>query len=384
MKYEEFYKRYLNSEIGTILEYLKESFVEFYGESNKNKVEKVFNNLVVVYLEKNFTEQELNEKLSITEKSYRTCLDELLSKKPILSEFDLIEYSLNINNSTSKKLIDFKERLLNFAYSKLLKMKKINNNSLNIILGMNKGSVSQDLETLFSDYVEYSTVGFSVNKTNHSNLVGLRIKNGKVSLHTLIHEINHQLQIEDLFHVIDNDNKEKKFRVEGITNNNKDLVNELINEYCSEDIMNIFKQKYNSSLLDLNFSSGYLKIDEVSGNIMKKTYLLLKDEIKSRLINGNAKTIRNIIDGDSKENYSLLNIFYNKIRENMTKASNNGMKFTEYISTLSEEKRKGYVEFANGIYVSIKNNFDIFKTYNINLNNQINKMIEEGKARKIK
>lgn len=383
MYYEDVYKRYLDAEMNKILECLKETFIEFYSESNRNKIEKVFNDLVIVYLAENYTDKELNEKLLSTEKSYKSCLDELLSKKPILSEFDLIEYSLNINNSKSNKLLDFKGKLLNFSYSKLLKMEKINNNSLNIILGTNKGSVSQSLETLFSNYVEYSIAGFSVNKTNHSNLIGLRIKNGKVSLHTLIHEINHALQKEDLLSVIDNDNKEKIFRVEGITNNSDDLVGELINEYCSEDIMNIFKQKCDSFLLDLKFSSGYLKIDQVSGNIMKKTYLLLKDEIKSRLINGNARTIRNIIDGDSKENYSLLNIFYNKIKENMIKANNNGMKFTEYVSTLPEEKKKGYLQFANGIYTSIKNNFNIFKTYNINLNNQVNRMIEEEKARKI-
>lgn len=385
LKYEKFYEKYLNDEIAKILEYLKQSFIEFYGKSNKNKIEKVFNDLVIVYLVKNYTEQEINKKLSDTENSYRTYLNVLLTKKPILSEFDLIEYSLNINDFKSNKSIEFKERLLNFSYSKLLKKKKINNNSLNIILGMNKGSLLQDFETLFTDYVDYYTKGFSVSETNHSSLIGLRIdKKGKVSLHTLVHEINHQLQKEDLFYVIDNDNKEKIFRVEGLTNNNIDLVNELINEYCSEEIMNIFKRKYNSSLLDWNFFSGYLKIDEVSGNTMKKTYLLLKDEIKSRLINGKARTLRNIIDGDGKENYSLLNIFYNKIKENMLKASNNGMKFNEYISTLSEEKKKGYVQFANGIYISIKNNFETFNKYNIDLNNQVNRMIEEGSARKIK
>lgn len=309
MKYEDIYKRYLNSEIDLILEHLKESFIEYYGETNRNKIENIFNDLIIVYLAKNYSEQEINEKLSVTETSYKTYLNELLSNSSTLNENYLVDYSLNINCTTSSKLIDFKKKLLDLGYSKLLKKTKCNNSSLNIILEMSKGSLSQEIETLFSNYVDYSIAGFSVAKTNHSNLIGLRInKKGKISLHTLVHEINHQLQKEVLFYVANN-NTDQKFMVEGITNNKYDLINELINEYCSKDVMDIFKKNFSSALLDLSFDSGYLRIDQLSGNVMKKTYDLLKKEISLRLINGNARTIRYIIDGKDKENYSLLNTF---------------------------------------------------------------------------
>lgn len=69
----------------------------------------------------------------------------------------------------------------------------------------------------------------------------------------------------------------------------------------------------------------------------------------------------------------------------MIDATNNGIKnFTEYIETLPETKKNGYIKFANGIYKSIQRNFDKYKEYNLNLNNQVNKMIEEGKVRKVK
>ena len=57
---------------------------------------------------------------------------------------------------------------------------------------------------------------------------------------------------------------------------------------------------------------------------MKKVYTLLRKEIKGRLINGNARTIRKLIDGENKENYQLLNVFYNKIRLNILEEYNNG------------------------------------------------------------
>ena len=41
MKYEDIYERYLNNEIDSILRNLREAFVEYYGEDNRNKIEKI-------------------------------------------------------------------------------------------------------------------------------------------------------------------------------------------------------------------------------------------------------------------------------------------------------------------------------------------------------
>ena len=385
MKYEDIYERYLNNEIDSILRNLREAFVEYYGEDNRNKIEKIFNNLVIIYFVKNYSEKQINNKINSLSNNYTEFLKQLLKNKPMLKENDIVEYLFNNKNFISNKLKDFENKLLDLSYFKLLKQKKINDSTLNIIIGMNKGSISKNLEIMISDYVSYFTAGFSIPKTNHHNLIGLRFnKRGKIRLHTLVHEINHQLQKEELFKIVDDNGKESIFLVDGITNNHDDIINELVNEYCSKEIMDIFNRNFTSNLLELSFNSGYLYIDQISGNIMKKTYNLLKKEIKLRLINGNIKTIQYIIDGDDKENYSLLNSFYNKIRSNMYKASETGIKFDEYLEKLPDEKKNGYVQFANGIYSSIKNNYNKFEEYNLNLNNQVNKMIEEGTAKKIK
>ncbi len=387
MKYEEIYIQYLNQEISLILSNLKESFIEYYGKNNKNKIESVFNNVVIVYLTKNYSQEELEDKVKKSIFNYNELIAILLKNHPKLKEKDLIEYALNDTNFTSNKLTNFKEKLLDLSYSKLLQSKKIDSSSKNILLNMNKGSLNRELEKSFTDFLNYSTEGFSYAKTNHSALIGLRVtKQGKVRLQLLVHEINHQLQKEEIFKVINNEQKEQVFLVEGITNNKEDLVNELINEYSTKDIMDIFNQNFSSSLLDLTFTSGYLQIDQISGNVMKKVYALLKQEIKRRLINGDVRTIRKIIDGENKENYQLLNIFYNKIKSNILKLKETKTikTFSEYVNVLSENEKNRYVQFSNSIYQSIENNFFKYQQYEIDLKKKISEMVEEGHAKKVK
>lgn len=387
MKYEEIYIKYLNQETDLILFNLKESFIEYYGESSKSKIESIFDSLVIVYLTKNPSQKTLGDKIEKSSFSYNELIAILLKNQSKLTEKDLIEYALNSTNFISNKLTNFKEKLIELSYSKLLQSKKINSISKNILLNMSKGCISKELEELFTEFVDDYTAGFSYAKTNHSALIAIRInKQGKIALHTLIHEINHQLQKEEIFKVINKDQTEQFFLVEGITNNHKDLVNELINEYVTKDIMDIFNQKFSSSLLDLKFTSGYLLIDQISGNVMKKVYTLLRKEIKERLINGNARTIRKLIDGENKENYQLLNIFYNKIKSNILELKENETikTFSEYVNVLSENEKNRYVQFTNSIYQSIENNFFNYKRYEEDLKKKVSEMVEEGQTRKFK
>ena len=149
MKYEEIYIKYLNQETDLILFNLKESFIEYYGESSRNKIESIFDSLVIVYLAKNPSQKELGDKIEKSSFNYNELIAILLKNQSKLTEKDLIEYALNSTNFISNKLTNFKEKLIELSYSKLLQSKKINSSSKNILLNMSKGCISKELEELF-------------------------------------------------------------------------------------------------------------------------------------------------------------------------------------------------------------------------------------------
>ena len=126
MKYEEIYIKYLNQEIDLILFNLKKSFIEYYGESTKSKIESIFDSLVIVYLTKNPSQKELGDKIEKSSFNYNELISILLKNQSKLTEKDLIEYALNSTNFISNKLTNFKEKLIELSYSKLLQSKKIN------------------------------------------------------------------------------------------------------------------------------------------------------------------------------------------------------------------------------------------------------------------
>lgn len=372
MKYEEIYSEYLHSEMAIVLEHLKECFIEYYGESNRNKIESVFKNLVIVYYAGNYSKNRIDTMLSCSEKRYKTELNRLLYKKPWskllykqprANENNLINYTLNTQASSSNNLKFYKNELIEFGYKNLLKSRKSNNNSINIILTMNKYNWKEQsvIESYVEDDVKDFTAGFSCYTITSNNLIGVKIyKKGKIRLAALAHEINHQLQIEYFHH---GNLKEKRVKMIGITNDENDLVTEVINEYCSVSIIKIFMKKYNSDLLDLTISSLYFLMDKTCHYIGREVYILLKDEIKSKLINGQARTIKRIIDSNGKENYQLLNNLYNKILLDIIRVKSDGIR-RKY--KLSEEDSNTCLKYVNKLYNSIEENYKIYLSNSVN------------------
>ena len=115
MKYEEIYIKYLNQETDLILFNLKESFIEYYGESSRNKIESIFDSLVIVYFAKNPSQKELGNKIEKSSFNYNELIATLLKNQSKLTEKDLIEYALNSTKFISNKLTNFKEKLIELS-----------------------------------------------------------------------------------------------------------------------------------------------------------------------------------------------------------------------------------------------------------------------------
>lgn len=377
MKYENIYKDYLNNEMNIILKYLKESFIEFYGISNKDKIEEIFKDLNIIYMIENKKTIEFNKIIKELEIGYNNIKDEIAEENPKFKEKILIKrvFDNNINNDDINKLKKF---ILLLSFKKLSLSQKQNDTSLNIIIDHNKFLISKKDKDHITNDIKHTTLGICITYPITSKTIAIRLKdNGQIPLHALIHETNHQLE-KDILALIKGYKIDEAITVKGITNKKDDLINEILNDYCSLDIMKIFLTKYNSIILDTSYKDCYIYLDQVSGNAIYKTYNLLKEEIKTRLINGNAQTIRYLIDGDDKYNYILLNTVYKKLLDKISTSMDKKRKF--YIP---RKKKKELCKYTNDKYITIKNNYNTYKTYTTNLNNTVNNMINKGKAKKI-
>ena len=139
----------------------------------------------------------------------------------------------------------------------------------------------------------------------------LMIKVGyDISLHTLIHEINHSLHIfeykvDDAFSFMASYGFAKKTNI-GFSNKSDDYFYEIINDYMTRDILEIVNNQGNiedSYIIDdtiIYVDSDFIKyryiyLDEIFGYYMKKIYQESKEKLKDALINYNGESIYNSI-----------------------------------------------------------------------------------------
>lgn len=383
LKYDELYLSYLMNELEVILYNIQEASITYYGESMRSKIEKTVNDIVVAFIVKNYSNLELKTLKDEAYNLFKFHLDNL-NKDNKFTDDEIIKYALLSDIKPTIKLKEFRDYLLKFTSLDWISKKKIDSHSNNIFLGSNRGSFSDGLIDLLCS-IPQNISGAAHSNTNHGKLIILRIlRSGKISLHALIHEINHHLQKEELF-ILQDDNIEKIKRVTGITGNRYDLINELINEYSSQEIMKIFMSYYSSPLLDTKFSSGYLIMDKICDDTIKKIYEIIKPEIKGNLINGNANIIKKIIDDCGQNNYyAKLNGLFNYLQEKMIIADSKGETFEAFMNNLSREDREEYINFSKDIFHGVKDNclkYQQIIEENIAFTKQL---IKEGRARRIK
>ena len=139
--------------------------------------------------------------------------------------------------------------------------------------------------------------------------------NEKINFNVLIHELNHTLhnkmiQQESFSPLIVIPPKYQ----EGIMNDDDELSQEdsldnlcyeIINEYMTREILEIFNKKYNDQLYDCSINpSYYISVDVLLGKVVYNIFEKIKDLIKEHLIKAEGQVIRDMI---GKDNYSSLN-----------------------------------------------------------------------------
>lgn len=156
----------------------------------------------------------------------------------------------------------------------------------------------------------------------------------QLSLHILIHEINHTLHNKKtkidvgyempLAHLLPK--KEMLEYNEGIKGTKNDLIYEIINDYMTYDILEILKviiKKSNIQIdgIDLEFDYfNYLHLDQVDNYIVKDFYEQNKNEIKKLLVLARGKEILNRYsyfnyDAENKK----INYIYTNFEKNSTR-----------------------------------------------------------------
>ena len=168
--------------------------------------------------------------------------------------------------------------------------------------------------------------------------------NEQLSLHTLIHEINHTLhnkkelrnmgmiQLPPVFH-------------EGIKGTEDDLIYEIINDYMSYDILEILKviiKQSNNQFDGIDFDFDYfyyLHLDQVDNYIVKDFYEQNKDEIKKLLVLARGKEILNRY---SYFNYDAENKKINYIHTNF---ENNSTRMQQQQGLTIEEAKENTLQF---------------------------------------
>lgn len=289
---------------------IKKSFIMFYDESNRDKIEKIFDNLIVI---------------------------EAVPK----------EYGLSIE--------------------------KIN-------CDINKTLYSEnDIKELYEDlnsYKDQLSEGFMYPKAPVPTLV-VKKKNGIFPVSVIIHEISHLLMVENLADIIGEDGVIlDKVRIETMMGTRKygNYTNEIINEGITKDVLAIFNKLYDSNF---KISSGYIQADNILGNPGRKIYELLLPYIK-KYMPYNALVITKIMGNSNFK--SLSDVLEWQINHILQSGSKKKEEYLEKYSYLIDRKRNE----SNTIVKSVEENIREYEQYEQSTFEYAERLIADGKARKVK
>ena len=375
------YKRRRDYNIKRVFEVLKVAFIRYYGEENIAKVNRVIDDLCICYIGNNRSSEKLFNKIARDSEWINDIISLLVVKegKELTAE-DLIEYALGDKFQFTSKDPVVKDKILDYIYSIYLYRRKINDTDLSVVLDTSSGSLSE-VFTLLGRGLDNMVDGLSCPCSDSLNLMYLRIKRGKISLHTLIHEINHLLQKEDMALREEGD----VISIFGVSNGHQDLVNEVINEYVSKDIFDMFMALYDGDLtmFDTSFDSIYLNIDCMCNNIGLDIYYLLKDEIRSNLINGSAPKIEKIINSSNYNNLcSIFKEIYKEMIEMLGRSK--GFKYSDYFSSLTADRKVFLKNEMDKLFRGVLESYFEYNIYEQRLSDYIDSLVSNGQAHRLK
>lgn len=356
------YDKISNNIFQTLLDSITEAFINYYGENYREKITKRIHDTLIITFTLNESKDSINEKIKI--------LNSYLKKE-----------------RNRENIIGLK---LQLGYELLKKNKKINDTDPKIVLKtflknknlFNSSKIEKIKTTTREDNSHHLGYAISINTRSDGHYyIGLNSVD-RMNVCSLIHEISHILQMEELALAYDENNHDiGKVKNSNITNDNEDLVNEIINDKITLDIFNIWQKKYKNEFSDwviYDYSTDYLILDELFNNIISKLYELLKDIIKDNFLKDNLNIVEKIIGSDNYEFlYEILKIIYQDIAK--LKVSS----FEEYRS-LKKETIDKCNKKCEEIYLETIKNIEEYKEYNKNINMEVENMIQNGSAHRMK
>lgn len=331
------YNEFWNAIYYKIEPLLIDSFIEFYSEEYKSKIEKLFEELLIVRCDylgkldseekneyiKNLEDQEAEyinkvsdviyqgENVNLLELSEKEILD-LLSKDHSLSFDDFINAKRSIINSIYQKCV-------------LSLSEKVPENQF-VLVGTNvvEEESFEDMKPIIENFIHNK--GLNVNEMGYA-LLGIdilsfiQIRGYGIPIHTIIHEANHLLSRSSIAF---NPATQLNIIASGIDcNPSKDLIYEIINDHMADEIEAIFNRKLKECGLEFysyifpqkkETGSIYPIIDNVCNQIILNFYTSAKLLIKDSIIRGEGRRIYKIVGSDL---YDQMNSKYHRVLDVM-------------------------------------------------------------------
>lgn len=322
------YNKILNSIYWTqVSPILIESFVEFYKEENRAKIQNLFERVILIWSDhiRRMTEEERKDRLISAEEKEKIMIEKLL---PVLKK----ESDLNLFDLTPKRVFQVLSHhksvtLEDFMNAKRAILEKEYYHSVSrlmdqlddeepIVTGTNMSKeVDAKIMTTILKKVEKSKGKENLDTTIQGlailgvDFISLILLYGYgLPIHTIIHEMNHLLSRETL---ASQENHQLNIMSFGITNlYPTDWIYEIINDYMADEIEKIFNRRLEESgflLCSYVFADSsehkciYPKVDRISNHIIQNFYESSKELCKDCLIKGEGRRIYKIIEPELYE-----------------------------------------------------------------------------------
>lgn len=317
------YNKILNSVYWTkVSPIMIESFVEFYKEENRIKIQDLFEKVVFIRSDhiRRMTEEERLDRLKYVEEKEKIMLEKIapiLQKEPQLSLFDLTNQKLSeiLSRYKSITLEDFmnaKRAILeNEYYHSISRLLKNSDEEGPIVVGTNMiQEINHQTTTTVLKKIENSKIKKRLDTTTQGlaimsvDFISLILMYGYgLPIHTIIHEINHLLSRETLAMT---ERRGRNIMSYGITDlYDVDWIYEIINDYMADEIEKIFNRKMKESgfvLCSYTFADPsehhgiYPRIDRICNNMLQNFYESSKELCKDCLIKGEGRKLYKIIE----------------------------------------------------------------------------------------
>ena len=332
---------------------IKDAYIRYYGEKNRSKIERVFDNLRISFISDNYTRAEIRKQIKGIE------------------EINLID----LND------IDTRKQILKAGMYNLIRI--MQNDGCPSVLLYSTDTNNDYAEDYFIEKNCYSS-GCCLMDSERPQVYIRMNDDGTFNLHALIHEIGHALMKEELY-IFD----DTLFYASGVYSdsyNDPKFINELINEYISEEILHMIDKKYKYQMIGINpeFGSVYVALDSLNNDLIKRIYLLLRDEIKDNIINGNCDLIKRIINADTDITFDQIAQLYSVTCNEMKDIGEQIDKPVVEVARLRRKyEREVNKPITDKFYRNVVNGYKKYKEDITRQDKYIDELVSQGKARRI-